>query len=67
MGAAPICWRFLSKLKVLGKKDIHIAAGMFNRPVKLKTIMSIFIKGKLEYYKLDHHIPKFKRYPKKAK
>ena len=37
---------------------------MFNRPVKLKTIVNIFIKGKLDYYKLDHHIPKFKRYPR---
>ena len=40
---------------------------MFNRPVKLKTIMNIFIKGKLEYYKLDQHIPKFNRYPKGIK
>ena len=49
--------------KILGKKDIHIAAGMFNRPVKLKTIANIFTKGKLDYYKLDHRLPKFKRYP----
>ena len=48
--------------KALGKKDIHIAAGMFNRPVKLKTIANTFTKGKLDYYKLDRHIPKFKRY-----
>ena len=48
--------------KALGKKDINIAAGMFNRPVKLKTIANIFTKGKLDYYKLDRHIPKFKRY-----
>ena len=48
--------------KILGKKDIHIAAGMFNRPVKLKTIANIFTKGKLDYYKLDHRLPKFKRY-----
>jgi len=40
---------------------------MFNRPIKLKTIMNIFTKDKLDYYKLDHRIPKFKRYPKKAK
>ena len=53
--------------KVIGTKNISIAAGMFNRPVKLKTIMNIFIKGKLDYYKLDHHIPKFKRYPKGVK
>ena len=48
--------------KSLKKKDIHIAAGMFNKPVKLKTIVNIFTKGKLDYYKLDRHIPKFKRY-----
>jgi len=48
--------------KALGKKDIHIAAGMFNRTVKLKTIANIFTKSKLDYYKLDRHIPKFKRY-----
>ena len=50
--------------KALGKKDIHIAAGMFNRPTKLKTKMNIFVKGKLDYYKLDNNLPKFKRYPK---
>ena len=36
--------------KALGKKDIHIAAGMFNRPVKLKTIANTFTKSKLDYY-----------------
>ncbi len=50
--------------KVIGTKNISIAAGMLDGATKLKTIMNIFIKGKLEYYKLDHHIPKFKRYPK---
>jgi len=48
--------------KVIGTKNISIAAGMLKKPVKLKTIMNIFIKGKLDYYKLDRHIPKFKRY-----
>ena len=48
--------------KALRKKDIHIAAGMFNRPVKLKTIANIFTKSKLNYYKLDRNIPKFNRY-----
>jgi hypothetical protein len=50
--------------KVIGAKNISIAAGMFNRPVKLKTTMNIFVKGKLGYYKLDNRIPKFNRYPK---
>ena len=50
--------------KVIGEKNIHIAAGMFNKPVKLKTAINIFVKGKLEYYKLDNCLPKFKRYSK---
>ena len=53
--------------KATGAKNISIAAGMFNRPVKLKTIMNTFIKGKSDYYKLDQHIPKFKRHPKGIK
>jgi hypothetical protein len=53
--------------KVIGTKNISIAAGMLKKPIKLKTIMNIFIKGKLDYYKLDRHIPKFKRYPKEVK
>ncbi|GEM_PF-6149239 len=50
--------------KAKGAKDICIAAGMFNKPVKLKTELNIFVKGKLEYYKLDNRLPKFKRYQK---
>jgi|TARA_B100001750_G_scaffold219124_1_gene205808 hypothetical protein len=50
--------------KVIGAKNISIAAGMFNRPVKLKTTMNIFVKKKSDYYKLDNRIPKFTRYPK---
>ena len=53
--------------KATGTTNISIAAGMFNKPVKLKTIMNIFVKGRLDYYKLDNHIPKFKRYPKGVK
>ena len=49
----------------IGSKEMHISAGMFNRPVKLKTKMNIFVKNKLEYYKLDNRLPKTKRYPKK--
>jgi len=37
---------------------------MFNRTIKLKTTMNIFVKGKSDYYKLDSRIPKFNRYPK---
>ena len=50
--------------KVIGAKTISIAAGMLNRPVKLKTTMNIFVKGKSDYYKLDSRMPKFNRYPK---
>ena len=51
--------------KSIGSKEMHISAGMFNRPVKLKTEMNIFVKNKLEYYKLDNRLPKSIRYPKK--
>ena len=50
--------------KIIGTKTISIAAGMFNKPVKLKTEMNIFIKGKSDYYKLDRRMPKFNRFPK---
>ena len=50
--------------KVIGAKNISIAAGMFNRPVKLKTTMNIFVKGKSDYYKLDSRMLKFNKYPK---
>ena len=50
--------------KWLGSEDISIAAGMFNNPTKLKTKTNIFIKGKLDYYKLDNKLPKFSRYSK---
>ena len=50
--------------KIIGTKTISIAAGMFNRSVKLKTTMNIFVKGKSDYYKLDSSMPKFNRYPK---
>ena len=50
--------------KIMGVKTINIAAGMFNRPVKLKTTMNIFVKGKSDYYKLDSRMPRFNRYPK---
>ena len=50
--------------KTIDAKNIHIAAGMFNGSTKLKTKMNIFVKGKLDYYKLDNRLPKFKRYAK---
>jgi len=50
--------------KIIGAKTISIAAGMFDRPITLKTTMNIFVKGKSDYYKLDSRMPKFNRYPK---
>ena len=50
--------------KEKGARDISIAAGMFNKPVKLKTANNIFVKNKLEYYKIDNRLPKYKAYPK---
>ena len=50
--------------KVIGSNIVHIAAGMFNGPTKLKTKMNIFVKRKLDYYKLDNRLATFKRYPK---
>ena len=50
--------------KFLGSDNISIAAGMFKNPTKLKTTMNIFVKGKLDYYKLDNKLAKFIRYTK---
>ena len=50
--------------KIMGAKNISIAAGMFKNPTKLKTTMNIFVKGKLDYYKLDKKLTKFVRYTK---
>ena len=50
--------------KKIGNEDLHISAGMFKKPLKLKTIANIYTKSKLDYYKLDKSIQKFKRDPK---
>ena len=50
--------------KFLGSDDISIAAGMFQNPTKLKTTKNIFVKGKLDYYKLNNKLPKFSCYSK---
>ena len=50
--------------KFLRSDNISIAAGMFKNPTKLKTTTNIFVKGKLDYYKLDSRLPKFSRYSK---
>jgi hypothetical protein len=48
--------------KFFGNNTISVSAGMFINPTKLKTKMNIFVKGKLDYYKLDKKLPKFNRY-----
>jgi len=50
--------------KHLGSKKISISAGMFKNPTNLKTQSNIYIKGKLDYYKLDSKIPKYSKYIK---
>ena len=50
--------------KFLGSDNISIAAGMFQNPTKLKTTKNIFVKGKLDYYKLNNTLLKFSRYSK---
>ena len=40
-------------------KNISIAAGMLKSPTKLKTYANIYVKKKMDYYKLDPKIPKF--------
>ena len=47
--------------KLIKSKNISIAAGMMSNPTNLKTQSNIFIKNKLDYYKLDLKIPKFSK------
>ena len=49
--------------KRFGSSNISISAGMFNSPIKLKSTMDIFTKGKLDYYKINNKLPKYHRYP----
>tara|TARA_Y100001970_G_C14181539_1_gene830101 strand:+ start:413 stop:814 length:402 start_codon:yes stop_codon:yes gene_type:complete len=50
--------------KRLASKNISISAGMLNNPTKLKTLSNIFIKGKLDFYKLDKRLNSFNKYSK---
>ena len=60
-GFCSMCWAsvFYKRYK---SNRISIAAGMFNKNTKLKTYANIFTQGKMNYYKLDKSIPKYKRY-----
>ena len=50
--------------KLMKSKNISIAAGIFDKSLKLKTNRNIFTKNRLKYYSLDNNIPKFNRYSK---
>ena len=50
--------------KVMKSNIIHISAGTFSRPTRLKTTANIFVKNKADYYILDSQLPKFRRYKK---
>ena len=47
--------------KIKKSNNISISAGMFTNPTKLKTHSNIFIKDKLDFYKIDPSLPKFRR------
>ena len=51
--------------KVNNTVNISIAAGMFDKPTKLKTIRNIFVGNKSDFYKINEKLPKFNKYPKK--
>jgi len=50
--------------KFLKSDSISISAGMLKNPTRLKTKANIFTHGKLDYYKLDNSLDKFKKYSK---
>ena len=50
--------------KLIESDNISIAAGMFDYPTKLKTNSNIFIKDKLDYYKLDRTLLTFQKFSK---
>ena len=50
--------------KRLKSKNISVAAGMFDKPTKLKTMRNIFVGTKSDFYKITDKLPKFNKYPK---
>ena len=46
--------------KRFGSKAIHISAGLFKNPSKLKTISHIYVKNKRDYYKISDNLQKFR-------
>ena len=51
--------------KINNAANISIAAGMFDKPTKLKTFRNIFVGTKSDFYKITDKLPKFNKYPKK--
>ena len=47
--------------KIKKSNNISISAGMFTNPTKLKTHSNIFIKDKLDFYKIDPSLPNFRK------
>ena len=50
--------------KIKNSDNISIAAGMFDKPTKLKTMRNIFVGNKSDFYKITDKLPKFNKYPK---
>ena len=48
--------------KRFGSKAIHISAGLFKNPTKLKTASHIFTANMRDYYKISDNLPKYKKY-----
>ena len=50
--------------KIKDSDNISIAAGMFDKPTKLKTMRNIFVRTKSDFYKITDKLPKFNKYSK---
>ena len=50
--------------KIKNSDNISIAAGMFDKPTKLKTMRNIFVRTKSDFYKITDKLPKFNKYSK---
>ena len=48
--------------KIKDSDNISIAAGMFDKPTKLKTMRNIFVRTKSDFYKITDKLPKYKRF-----
>ena len=48
--------------KFINSDTISISAGLFKNPTGLKEKMNIFVKNKLDYYKLNSTLPKNNKY-----